>query len=55
MSDRDHRGYDPDAYNSGDGIGETLKRDCPLCGAEDIQLPHHLPCDGVEASDGDTT
>jgi hypothetical protein len=46
MSD-DHRGYDPDAYNDG-----PLKRDCPLCGERDIQLPHHLPCEGTETPEG---
>lgn len=41
--DRDHRGYDPDAYKDG-----PLKRECPFCDEPNIQLPYHLPCEGVE-------
>jgi len=50
MSERTHRGYDPDAY---DDTGQTtLKRDCPICGEPSVMLPYHLPCDGVEQPEG---
>jgi len=43
----DHSEAGTHTDRGGEGKGASHARDCPYCDEEDILLPYHLPCAGV--------